>query len=256
MINKIFNQNIILQKIKPGSLFINDLTDYTKFHISSLLIDLGYDLEIVLKFLSINMDTYLNVLKVYDTSNMWYTSNIHMGALSIISKSENENSIKLATKMIEELDRTKFSSTKWRYRGSINRVASFYHYVPFIDRHDIKISEKTLSILYEDLTYMQNSLGSFTYPNGFSCIELDSVVVLAFLKKKGYDVTKMLELKLFNSQCTLKKNGWSLFSKGQNKFVSFLELFTNVSSIQDFLWNTKKYFLMLKSFNMIMAIKV
>ena len=147
---------------------------------SSLLIDLGYDLEIVLKFLSINMDTCLNVLKVYDTSNMWYTSNIHMGALSIISKSENENSIKLATKMIEELDRTKFSSTKWRYRGSINRVASFYHYVPFIDRHDIKISEETLSILYEDLTYMQNSLGSFTYPNGFSCIELDSVVVLAF----------------------------------------------------------------------------
>ena len=37
------------------------------------------------------MDTYLNMLKVCNTSNMWYTNNIHMGALSIISKSENEN---------------------------------------------------------------------------------------------------------------------------------------------------------------------
>lgn len=242
LINKILNNNITLEKLIPGSPFIDGLTDYNKFHISSLLIDLGYDLDIILNFLSINIDKSLNVLKVYDTTNMWYTSNIHMGALSIISKSKNKNSIELAAKMIKELDRTNFSSTKWKYKGSINRIAAFYHYVPFIDRHDIHISEETLSMLYEDLTYMQNSLGSFTYPNGFSCIELDSVVVLAFLKKKGYDVSKMLELKLFNSQCTLKENGWSLYSKGQNKLRSFIELCTNISSIQDFLWNAKKIF--------------
>lgn len=242
LINKLFDKNIKLEKLNVGSEYVENLSDYTKFHISSLLIDLGYDLSKILNFLSINIDNSLSVLKEFDKSNMWYTSNIHMGALSIISKSECKKSIEFASKMIKELDNINFTSEKWKYKGSINRIAAFYHYVPFIDRHNIFISEKTLSLLYNDLTCMQNSLGSFTFPNGFSCIELDSTIVLAFLKKRGFEVNTMLELKLFNSQCTFKKNGWSLFSKGQNKLESFIELVFNFHSIQDFLWNTKKIF--------------
>ena len=219
----------------------NDISEYTRFHLLPLLLDSGAKAEEALSFLQIDEEKIKSALTNYSEENMWYTSNVHMGALAAVSVLKRDNLNSLALQLIENLDRKCFTSTKWKYKGSINRIAAFYHYVPYIDTYNIKISERTKEILFTDLKGLQNTLGSFCSPNGFSCMELDSVVVAAYLKKFGLDTEDLLKNKLFNHLSNFD-SGWPLYGMSSGYLNEINDIFSSSVFIQDKLWNLKKIF--------------
>lgn len=219
-----------------------DYNQYAKFHLTPLLLDSNVNLDEILKFFNFKINNVASALQNFDSNNMWRASNIHMGALSLVKNLNLDILNNKAYKLIKKLDKTNFTSSSFKYSGSINRIAAFYHYIPYIDSMGIEISNNTLKILFNDLIKMQNELGSFCYPNGFSCIELDSVVTLAYLKKNGFNVDYLMENKLFNIQSLITDNGWELYGKGRGRIYDFLSLIMQGMSIQDFLWNFKKIF--------------
>ena len=173
---------------------------------------------------------------------MWYTSNIHMGALAALSIFKSDDLNSLALRLIQDLDNNSFTSTKWKYKGSINRIAAFYHYIPYIDTNNVEITERTKEVLFTDLKGLQNTMGSFCSPNGFSCIELDSVVVAAYLKKFGFDIEDLLKNKLFNHLSNFD-SGWPLYGFSSSYLNDIKEIFSSSGFIQDKLWNLKKIFI-------------
>lgn len=220
--------------------FNGELDQYSKFHLLPLLLDCDIDFDYAKGSLEIEDSMVVNVLKEYPTSNLWRTSNLHMGALAYVRYSRDSYLHEVAENCLTSLDKIGFSSTQWKYKGSINRVATFYHYVQYIDFFNVDISEKTKTTLNKDLRLMQNDLGSFCYPNGFSCIELDAVVVAAYLLKHGVDTSSLLKNKLFNHQFLLTENGWNLFGVGQRPLDSVRGILRNKGFMQDKLWNLKK----------------
>lgn len=216
-----------------------NISEYTRFHLLPLLVDSGLKGEEAISLLEINEEKIISALIHYSRDNMWYTSNIHMGALAAVSILNLDSLNSLAFELIQDLDITSFTSTKWKYKGSINRIAAFYHYIPFIDANNIQISKRTKEILFADLHGLQNSLGSFCSPNGFSCMELDSVVAAAYLKKFDYYTDDLLKNKLFNHLSNFDF-GWPLYGLSSGKINGIWEVLSSSAFIQDKLWNLKK----------------
>lgn len=216
-----------------------NISEYTRFHLLPLLVDSGLKGEEAISLLEINEEKICRALTHYSRDNMWYTSNIHMGALAAVSILKLDSLNSLAFQLIQDLDITSFTSTKWKYKGSINRIAAFYHYIPFIDANNIEISKRTKEILFADLHRLQNSLGSFCSPNGFSCMELDSVVAAAYLKKFDYNTDDLLKKKLFNHLSNFDC-GWPLYGFSSGRINDIWEILSSSAFIQDKLWNLKK----------------
>lgn len=223
---------------------LNSLDDYHKYHLISLIISSGNKDKI--KQFSINsLKDDIKYLIKYDSSNMWYVSNIHMGILNIIDAYNIKSYSKIVNMFFDKLIKSKFSSTNFKYKGSINRIAAFYHYLPYINKYNIYINEELSNLLIQDIKKNQNELGSFCFPNGFSCIELDFTQSLVYFFKKTNDpnLKIMLENKFFNSQFTFDRS-WKLYSLGQPTFLSFINLI-KIAIIKkmdfvSFLWNVKR----------------
>lgn len=230
----------LIRNIKLTKIDYN-ISEYTRFHLLPLMLDSGVKPVDALFFLDIDEEKIELALTNYSEDNLWHTSNIHMGALAAVSVLKKDHLFNLANQLIKNLDVKRFTSNNWKYKGCINRIATFYHYIPFIDRYNINICKRTKEILYKDLKALQNSLGSFCSPNGFSCIELDSVVVAAYLNKFSFDINEILKKKLFNHLSNFD-NGWPLYGFSYGYFNEIIDVFYSSSLIQDKLWNFKKIF--------------
>jgi hypothetical protein len=222
-----------------------DISNYTRFHLFPLMIDAGIESQYAIKNLHINENLIFNVFSNFSDKNMWYTSNIHMGALAAFKFFKNKKLEDLAKKTIGILDKNNFNSSKWIYKGSINRVATFYHYLPYIHSQNIEISTKTKEILYSDILGLQNSFGSFCNPNGFSCIELDAVAVASYLQLTGFELETILKNKLFNHLSNYD-SGWPLYGLSYGTLKQSKDIIKSPVSIQDKLWNIKKIFFDIK----------
>ena len=223
---------------------LDNLDDYHKFHLISLIISSGNKNKVTDSAIEL-VNENIRYFQNYNRKNMWYISNIHMGMLNIIDSynisSYNDQLYTFFNKLIEN----EFTSTSLRYRGSINRIAAFYHYLPYIDKHRINLPEKVVNLLISDIKQNQNLLGSFCFPNGFSCIELDFTQTASYIYKMKNDegIKEILENKLFNSQFTFN-GAWALFPVGSSRLDSLIELskmkiFKNMDFIS-FLWNLKR----------------
>lgn len=222
----------------------NSLDDYHKYHLISLIISSG-NKEKVKKFSIDSIKDGIKYLIEYDNSNMWYVSNIHMGILNIIDTYNIKTYTKIVNDFFDKLIKSKFSSTNFKYKGSINRIAAFYHYLPYIHKNNIYINEELSNLLIGDIKKNQNELGSFCFPNGFSCIELDFTQSLVYFFKKTNDskLKLMLENKFFNSQFTFNKS-WDLYPLGNTTTESFFHL-TKIALLKkmdfmSYLWNIKR----------------
>ncbi|MGC6479566.1 MAG: hypothetical protein ACON42_04215 [Flavobacteriaceae bacterium] len=222
-----------------------NISNYTRFHLFPLMIDAGIEGKFAMKNLQINENLIFDALSNFKERNMWHTSNIHMGALAAIKFLKSKKLENIAKKTINSLDKNNFNSSKWLYRGSINRVATFYHYLPYIHSQNLEISNSTKDVLYSDIIGLQNSFGSFCSPNGFSCIELDAVVVASYLQLSGYGLRTILKNKLFNHLSNFD-SGWPLYGLPYGTHKQLIDITKSPVSIQDKLWNLKKIFFDIK----------
>jgi hypothetical protein len=73
-------------------------------------------------------------------------------------------------------------------------------------------------------------------------MELDSVVVAAYLKKFGFDTEGPLKRKLFNHLSNFD-NGWPLYGSSHGYYKQIRDILFGQSFTQDKLWNLKKILL-------------
>jgi len=232
--------------------------EYVSLHMTSIYYCLFGTNDSIQRYINENINNIEKKWNSLDYSNAWSVSNELMAWATLVSISQNSNSIAVNKLQKFLLTHDSFVEGLWeskslRYKGIINSLAATFHYLPFFTYHNIRVPNCEKYISYIKKVDLKN--GFFSSPMGYACIDYDLAYIAFYYVK--FNLSNILEsdkqylknlliksrskiIKLQNNDGGFPEYGYP--EKISSSLLNASLCFLKNKCTHSYLWNIKKIY--------------